>query len=43
MRRQLTLLLVLTGCLSLMACGNKPQQLQLPPERPTVTQPDVPE
>lgn len=43
MRAYLTLLLMVIGSLSLTACGNKPQQLQLPPEQPTVTQPDVTE
>ncbi|WP_272912040.1 hypothetical protein [Reinekea blandensis] len=43
MRGHFPLILLLMGCLSLTACGNKPAQLQLPDDQPTVTQPDVTE
>lgn len=43
MPRLIPLILVLSGCLGLASCGNKPEQLQLPTEEPTVTQPETPE
>lgn len=43
MPRLIPLLLVLASSVGLASCGNKPEQLKLPPETPTTTQPDASE